>query len=376
MPLFWTLLLTFVASLQSVAGNDAMDGQALSSRLESFAARFPQERVYLHLDNTGYSLGDTAYFVAYVVRGDSIVPSRLSRYVYVDVLNAAGVPVAFKKFELRGGRAAGSVELPGSLPPGFYEIRGYTSWMLNFCSGERHSWERFGSKAYRDMLSASFHKYVAGNAGIFSRVFPVYGVCEDGMRDMGVRSGATVEDTILYVDFYPEGGNIIEGVGARIAYSAHDGRGRELSVSGQVLLGGVEVARMESDECGRGVFAMPGNACVAGSRLTARVAHGRKAYEFNLPEVRKKGYAMSVTDVGGNYEVAVSRNGATAGGKLVLAALCRQCVGFAGDVDMGKATGRTVRADKSLLRTGVNSFVLYDSAGQEVYAYNEQPSLG
>ncbi len=231
LPLFWTLLLTFVASLQSVAGNDAMDGQALSSRLESFAARFPQERVYLHLDNTGYSLGDTAYFVAYVVRGDSIVPSRLSRYVYVDVLNAAGVPVAFKKFELRGGRAAGSVELPGSLPPGFYEIRGYTSWMLNFCSGERHSWERFGSKAYRDMLSASFHKYVAGNAGISSRVFPVYGVCEDGMRDMGVRSGATVEDTSLYVDFYPEGGNIIEGVGARIAYSAHDGRGRELSVT-------------------------------------------------------------------------------------------------------------------------------------------------
>ena len=356
-------LLSVLASLP-LAAKGGVDGHALHSRIEAFAEKFPQERVYLHLDNASYMLGDTAYFVAYVIRGDSIVPSRLSKYVYVDVLNAAGIPVAFKKFELRGGRAAGSVELPRTLPPGFYEIRGYTSWMLNFGGGERHSWERFRSKAYRGMLSESFHKFVAGNAGVFSRVFPVYGLCGDGTRDIGVRTGATVEDTCLYVDFYPEGGNIVEGVGARIAYSAHDGRGRELRISGLVMHEGKEVARIESGDDGRGIFDLEGNECLSGSKLYVRVARGGKNSEFPLPEVRKRGYAVRVADAGEHYDVIVSRNGATAGDKLVLAALCRQRVGFVADVDMAGSLEQAIRVDKDGLRTGVNSFVLYDAGGR------------
>ena len=74
----------------TLAGSDSMNAGALSGKIEAFAADFPDERVYLHIDNDGYLLGDTVRFVAYVLRSDSLVPSGLSRYVYVDLLNAVG----------------------------------------------------------------------------------------------------------------------------------------------------------------------------------------------------------------------------------------------------------------------------------------------
>lgn len=359
------LILAFLltVALPAAAGGGNVDADALSGKIKAFASDFPDERVYLHIDNTGYLLGETVHFVAYVMRSDSLVPSGLSRYVYVDLLNAAGIPVAFKKFELRGGRAAGSVELPRTLQPGFYELRGYTSWMLNFGGGEPHAWEKFNTKAYRSMLSDNFHKFVEGNAGIFSRVFPVYGVHDDGTRDIGVKSSPVAEDTTLYVDFYPEGGNMVSGVGSRIAYAAHDGRGRGLSVDGRVMLGDREVAHIESNDEGRGVFTLDAGACSMGQSLTLRVCHNGRDYEFGLPKVRSRGYALRVIDNGGYYEATVSRNGATAGDRLVMAVLCRQRAGMVSDVDMTQSAESTVRVDKSRLSTGVNAFVLYNGAG-------------
>ena len=347
----------------TLAGSDSMNAGALSGKIEAFASDFPDERVYLHIVNNGYLLGDTVRFVAYVLRSDSLVPSGLSRYVYVDLLNAVGIPVAFKKFELCGGRAAGKMELPRTLQPGFYEIRGYTSWMLNFGGGELHSWSRFKSKAYRSMLSDNFHRYVAGNAWIFSRVFPVYGVNADGSRDIGVKSPPTAEDTTLYVDFYPEGGNIVAGVGTRIAYMAHDGLGRGQQVSGCVMAGSSSVVRTKSNEDGRGVFSLEDEVCTLGQKLTLQVCHNGKHYEFELPEVHRRGYALCVIDSGGYYDVTVSRSEATVGSKLVLAALCRQRAGVVTDVDLARSTECTVQVGKDKLRTGVNAFVLYDGFG-------------
>ena len=43
-------LLSVLASLP-LAAKGGVDGHALHSRIEAFAEKFPQERVYLHLDN-------------------------------------------------------------------------------------------------------------------------------------------------------------------------------------------------------------------------------------------------------------------------------------------------------------------------------------
>ena len=46
---------------------------------------FPQERVYLHFDNTAYYLGETMWFKAYVTEGVKDAPSTLSKVLYVEL---------------------------------------------------------------------------------------------------------------------------------------------------------------------------------------------------------------------------------------------------------------------------------------------------
>ena len=46
--------------------------------VSAFNALFPQEKVYLHLDNTGYFAGETIWFMAYVVRADRTVATDIA----------------------------------------------------------------------------------------------------------------------------------------------------------------------------------------------------------------------------------------------------------------------------------------------------------
>ena len=43
---------------------------SLAARVERFGTGLPQEKVYLHIDNTCYCMGDTIWYKAYVTRSD------------------------------------------------------------------------------------------------------------------------------------------------------------------------------------------------------------------------------------------------------------------------------------------------------------------
>ena len=72
---------------QQVRAQEPDEGLAAICRLtqtvRSTGSSLPQEKVYLHLDNTCYFLGDTIWYKAYVVRSDRQVPTDLSKILYV-----------------------------------------------------------------------------------------------------------------------------------------------------------------------------------------------------------------------------------------------------------------------------------------------------
>ncbi len=55
-----------------------------------FDRTYPREKVYLHMDNASYLEGDTLWYKAYVVRASSLLPTELSKVLYVELLNADG----------------------------------------------------------------------------------------------------------------------------------------------------------------------------------------------------------------------------------------------------------------------------------------------
>ena len=102
-----------------------------------------QEKVYLHFDNNCYFLGDTIWYKAYVVLADDNTPEPLSRILYVELLNEQGYLMERQQLQInKSGQADGCFAICDTLFAGYYEIRAYTKWMLNFGYEPCESWHQ------------------------------------------------------------------------------------------------------------------------------------------------------------------------------------------------------------------------------------------
>ncbi|MDL2278301.1 hypothetical protein LJC57_06875 [Parabacteroides sp. OttesenSCG-928-G07] len=100
--------------------------------LNNFSKHIPQEKVYLHFDNTSYYQGDNIWFKCYVTSGQNQL-SVLSKTLYVELLNPGGGIVDTRILKVENGECHGEFTL-NQIPfySGFYEVRAYTKYMLNF----------------------------------------------------------------------------------------------------------------------------------------------------------------------------------------------------------------------------------------------------
>jgi len=107
-----------------------------------------QEKVYLHFDNNCYFLGDTIWYKAYVVLADDNTPQPLSKILYVELLNEQGYPLERQQLVVdENGQANGQFAINDTTFAGYYEIRAYTKWMLNF--GYEHVYSWYSKSWYR-----------------------------------------------------------------------------------------------------------------------------------------------------------------------------------------------------------------------------------
>lgn len=80
-------LLAMVAGTAYAQSDKAQKLMRFSENVESFASKYPQERVYLHFDNTSYYKGEHIWYKANVVRGDNFHSTPLSRILYVELVS-------------------------------------------------------------------------------------------------------------------------------------------------------------------------------------------------------------------------------------------------------------------------------------------------
>ena len=117
---------------------------AYAVRANHFNALYPQEKVYLHFDNTAYFSGETIWFSANVM-GATASDTAFSKVLYVELLSPTGVVLQQKKLKVEDGRCHGAFPLVDAsvkeanakrgvlgYPSGYYEVRAYTRSMLNF----------------------------------------------------------------------------------------------------------------------------------------------------------------------------------------------------------------------------------------------------
>lgn len=249
----------------------------LTVSISSFGVAKPsqEEKVYLHFDNTAYFLGETIWFKAYVVQTGRNGLSPLSKTLYVDLITPEGDIVESKKVKLSDGKGVGEFQLKDSLRSGFYEVRAYTRYVLN-----------------------------QGDEAIFSRVFACYAKPRvvGNFQDRRMSNRDKTNNLYNYrpkdsnagsfkLLFFPEGGNLVEGVFSRMAFQAFDKDGEEAALTGAVLNEkGDTLASLVTQHQGMGSFYYtPGQ-----SKAKAVVMYKDKKYQFDLPQPLKVGYTLNV----------------------------------------------------------------------------------
>lgn len=273
------LLWVFFPLVASAQIPDSIAGPltALARRVEQFGKALPQEKVALHLDNTSYYQGDDIWFQCYVVASGLNRPTEWSKTLYVELLNPGGEIVSKQILPVRNGRFHGHFALT-QLPfySGFYEVRAYTKYMLNF-----------------------------DEASVFSRIIPVFDKPEVPgnyvEKEISPRVGKYPQERKrprkekkLNLRFYPEGGYLVKDVPVRVAFEATDAYGNPVDVSGRVVdKEGRECLTFATGHEGKGCFTY-----TAGEEEgRAEVIWNEKRYRFDLPEAREQGFACSVDNL-------------------------------------------------------------------------------
>ena len=346
-----TVVLLLLSSMVKAA-----DIEDIRRALEHSSVTQVQEKVYIHTDNECYFVGDTLWYKAYVVRADDLVPTDMSRILYVELLSPDGLLVERQNVIVSGnGYTCGQFVLEDSLYGGYYELRAYTRWMLNFnVSHQRYSthdtWHFFNKQ-----MAADFFRTWEG---LYSRVLPVYSKPEQA-GDYDVRRIYQRPKTrlpkrkkeALSISFYPEGGHLVKGVENRVAFEAVDQNGEAVNIHGSIDVEGHPV-ELATDYMGRGTFLVTPR----DKRLAAHVTFRGKDYRFDLPKAEEQGMAIRLD----HAEVVIHAARLPQDNQYGLSVLCRGKLRYFAAIDgMGK-----VVLPLDSLPTGVNDLTIFDQQGR------------
>jgi len=114
--------------------------EKLIGSLQKWTETNPQEKVYLHTDKPYYVVGDTIWFKAYVTIGAMHNLSAKSGALYVELVNEKDSVAELLKLPVTAGMAKGCFSLSELLREGNYRLRAYTQWMRN--TGPEYFYDR------------------------------------------------------------------------------------------------------------------------------------------------------------------------------------------------------------------------------------------
>lgn len=255
------IIVVFVLSIQSIAfcQTDSTVLKNAVSKLQTFLKLHAVEKVYLHLDKPYYVAGEVVYFKAYVTYGERHELSTLSGVLHVDFINKNNLVLQSMILQLNNGLAAGDIPLSDTLQKGNYRIRAYTQVMRNNDS------------------NYFFDKYISiGSINTIDNT-------------------AVVTKAPAVLQFFPEGGTLVNDIKSRLAFKAISGNGLGVRVKGVVLDNDKkEIVKFSSGHLGMGVFEITPE---PGKTYTAKVTYGDGSQStIDLPACEPKGIVLAINN--------------------------------------------------------------------------------
>lgn len=233
--------------------------------LKNFVSAQPFEKTYLHTDKDYYFTDETVWLKLYLLDGSSHLDSKKSQLVYVELLNDKDSLMVEKKLYVENLSANGHIDLNSVFSPGTYRLRVYTSFMLN------------------ERIPVPFEKQIT----ILGPEHNFDTTSKQSNEEINYTQTVSFQSD-FEVRFFPEGGNMVNGIETSVAIQVTDKNGKGVSANGKIVDSKNQIVSFfTSREFGLGLFKiLP----LANEKYFAVFGDSEK---YQLPEALSQGYVLN-----------------------------------------------------------------------------------
>jgi hypothetical protein len=348
-PLFFIVaLLLWITPVFGQLKTDSKIASGTDNVVEQLAL-YPQEKVYLHIDKSMYVTGETIWFRAWLVDAALHTPTTQSAYIYVELINPLDSIVKRVRINQTDAAFYGQLLLDEDWAEGNYTVCAYTQYMQNLgadyffrkqvyigspLSSQTQTNIQFlpGTNSNTVKAELSFtnietHRKIKDQPVLIQwggQPAQTIKLSDDTISHLNLKFDKNDSKQILYVEagklkkyisvpsaaadyevsFYPEGGNLLEGVPCLIAFKALKANGIAEKIKGRLVdKEGTEYLQFSNIHEGMGGFTFEPKAgktyfaeCTNEEGLTKR---------FPLPKAQTNAYSLSVETEGDTIFVSV-----------------------------------------------------------------------
>jgi hypothetical protein len=287
-----------------------------------------QEKIFLHNDKDFYIVGEILWFKAYLINGITHKPTEASKVGYIELLDSKNTPVLQAKISLEKENSEGSFYLPATLNTGYYKLRAYTNWMKNF-----------------------------GVEGFFEKIVTI-------VNPFNTIPASPQAKASFYIDFFPEGGNLVNNLENKVAFKVNDQYGKGVQGYGFILNEKSDtLLRFESHKFGMGHFFITP---LSQERYTAvYLLPDGSVISKALPQAYSQGHVLSVSNAMNNQlKIKVQQVGHS-GEAVYFLAHNQQVIKIAENLTLDQDSS-IFCIDKNKLGDGIVQLTLFDAQQQPV----------
>lgn len=301
------------------------------SQFENYRQHYLEEKIFVHTDKKNYLAGEICWFKIYLVDAYFHKPLNFDKVAYVEISDKNNKPLLQAKIALDKGTGSGSFNLPATVSTGNYRLRAYTNWMKN--GGPDYFFEK-------NISIINVQKYTP---------------------EINVPQKKAYE-----IAFFPEGGNLVNGIRSKVGFKANDQFGRGIDFEGVLVNDkGDTVTVFHPLKFGIGNFSFTPVEGVQ-YRAIVKTLEGEQLQQ-ELPAAFNNGYVMRLEHTNGQIQVTVSKTGTTENlkGELFLLVHTRNVIKAARSSGLQNGTGTFVFND-TLPGDGISHFTLFNEQKQPV----------
>ena len=309
-------------------------------KLTAYTENYP-EKVYVKTDKPYYTLGDDIWYATYLVNGITHKKSEKSKIIYVELINDKDSIVALKELYTNNVSVAGDFKINKNWKPGIYMLRAYTNYMRN------------NNPDY-----------------FFKKEIPVWDLKEEAISNQNPtiienHNAAPKETTITRPDlnFYPEGGYLINGIQSKVAIKVKDDYYKEANITGVIKDSDHKtISAFKIFEFGLGALTFTPE---ANKTYYASIICNGKTENYELPKALPKGFSLNLLNHGNEIVLKAAATNKIGLKNAFIVAHHRGEVIFQKLIE--KNTNKfTVKFNTENFSSGVTNLTLFNNNGKPV----------